>query len=82
MGFWFTPTPKGDANPDPYNITIMTAYTGNETYEKDPVESKYFVKPYKGSTLFSRITSNADNKGTDNRTYKPQKDEPSQDVFP
>jgi len=69
MGFWLTPTPDRYAKPDPYNITLMTAYEGNETYQKDPVESKYYVKPYKGATLFAKIVSNANNKGTESKMW-------------
>ena len=72
LGFWLTPTPKNDsgsATADPYNITLMTAYTGNETYQKDPVENKYYVKPYKGATLFSTMKSNANGKGTDTKMW-------------
>lgn len=69
MGFWLTPTPAAYALPDPYNITLMTAYEGNETYQKDPVESKYYVKPYKGATLFAKIASNANNNGTESKMW-------------
>ena len=69
MGFWLTPTPDRYAKPDPYNITLMTAYEGNETYQKDPVESKYYVKPYKGATLFAKIASNANNNGTESKMW-------------
>lgn len=72
MGFWFTPTPKGHATADPYNITLMTAYTGNETYEKDPVDGDNnisYVKPYRGATLFTKILSNDDNKGSDSKMW-------------
>jgi hypothetical protein len=70
MGFWLAPTPyEYDPEPDPYNITLMTAYVGNETYQKDPVENQYFVKPYKGATLFSLISSNANGKGTETKMW-------------
>ncbi|MBQ9655207.1 MAG: hypothetical protein IJV38_04205 [Prevotella sp.] len=69
MGFWLTPTPAAYALPDPYNITLMTAYDGDETYQKDPVESKYYVKPYKGATLFAKIVSNANNNGTESKMW-------------
>lgn len=72
MCFWFTPTPKEYANPDPYNITLMTSYMGNETYERDPVDGDNnisYVKPYRGATLFSKITSNNDGKGSDGKMW-------------
>lgn len=70
MGFWLAPTPyEFNPEPDPYNITLMTAYVGNETYQKDPVENQYFVKPYKGATLFSLISSNANGKGTETKMW-------------
>lgn len=72
MCFWFTPTPKEHATPDPYNITIMTSYMGNETYERDPVDGDNnisYVKPYRGATLFSRIVSNTDGKGSDTKMW-------------
>lgn len=64
FGFWFEGT-------DPYNITIKTAYTGLETYDKDPVpgDPEPYVKPYKGSTLFSKIISNNDNNGSDTKMW-------------
>ena len=73
MGFWFTGYKNNDAIvPDPYNIVIMTAYNGNETYAKDPVEgdnNKMYVKPYKGATLFSKMASQDDGKGTEDKMW-------------
>ena len=69
MGFWFTGYKnEGEIVKDPYTIDIMTAYTGNETYAKDPVDgdnNKMYVKPYKGATLFSKMISQDDGKGTE-----------------
>ena len=73
MGFWFTGYKnEGEIVQDPYNITIMTAYNGNETYAKDPVEgdnNKMYVKPYKGATLFSKMASQDDGKGTEDKMW-------------
>ena len=73
MGFWFTGYKnEGAIVKDPYNITIMTAYNGNETYAKDPVDgdnNKMYVKPYKGATLFSKMSSQDDGKGTEDKMW-------------
>ena len=60
---------------DPYNITIMTAYEGNLTYneeigvEKD--QDKKYKKPFKGSTIFAKLQSNNNNDGTANMWLAP-----------
>ena len=73
MGFLFTGYKnEGEIVKDPYNITIMTAYNGNETYAKDPVDgdnNKMYVKPYKGATLFSKMISQDDGKGTEDKMW-------------
>lgn len=57
---------------DPYNITIMTAYNGNETYtEKLAVEGTAYKKPFKGSTIFAKLQSNNNNDGTANMWLSP-----------
>ena len=70
MGFWFTGNTKdGVIVQDPYNITLMTAYVGNETYHKDPVEGLSYYKPYRGATLFAKMNSNVNGKGTDEKMW-------------
>ena len=55
---------------DPYNITIMTAYEGNETFtEKLAVESTSYKKPHKGSTLFAKLENNNNNGGTTSKMW-------------
>ena len=57
---------------DPYNITIMSAYEGDGTYnEKLAVEGTAYLKPYKGSTIFAKLQSNANNNGTANMWLSP-----------
>ena len=52
---------------DPYNITIMTSYQGNEVHVTDAItnvdvtpysstnQNKATIKPYKGATLFGKL---------------------------
>ena len=57
---------------DPYNITIRTAYNGNETYdEKLEVEGTRYKKPYAGSTIFAKLSNNNNNDGTANMWLAP-----------
>lgn len=57
---------------DPYNITIMSAYEGDETYnEKLAVEGTAYKKPYKGSTIFAKLQNNNNNDGTANMWLSP-----------
>lgn len=53
---------------DPYNITLMTAYTGNEVYnsnDKLKDDSKAYYEPYRGATIFAKVTVN----GTDSKMW-------------
>lgn len=46
---------------DPYNITIMTSYTGDEVHVTDAitgVDSKATIKPFKDATLFGKMGNN------------------------
>ena len=57
---------------DPYNITIMTAYEGDGTYnEKLAVEGTAYKKPYAGSTIFAKLNNNNNNDGTANMWLSP-----------
>ena len=57
---------------DPYNITIMTAYEGSETFnEKLEVEGTAYKKPYAGSTIFAKLQNNNNNDGTANMWLSP-----------
>lgn len=57
---------------DPYNITIMTAYEGSETFnEKLAVEGTAYKKPYAGSTIFAKLQNNNNNDGTANMWLSP-----------
>lgn len=57
---------------DPYNITIMTAYEGNGTYnEQLAVEKTAYKKPYRGSTIFAKLQNNNNNDGTANMWLSP-----------
>ena len=58
---------------DPYNITIMTAYNGNETYMEDlnVEKGKKYKKPYRGSTIFAKLQNNNNNDGTANMWLSP-----------
>lgn len=50
----------GDAEIDPYNITIMTGYTGSETFkETDKNLKKTMIKEFKGATIFSAVQNGA-----------------------
>lgn len=63
LGFKFT-------GQDPYNITIMTSYQGNEVHVTDAItnvdvtpysstnQNKATIKPYKGATLFGKLGNN------------------------
>ena len=58
---------------DPYNITIMTAYNGNETYMEDLNVEKgtKYKKPFRGSTIFAKLNSSNNNDGTANMWLAP-----------
>lgn len=57
---------------DPYNITIMTAYEGDGTYnEQLAVEKTAYKKPYRGSTIFAKLQSTNNNDGTANMWLSP-----------
>ena len=58
---------------DPYNITIGTAYSGNETFMEDLNVEKgnKYMKTYKGGTIFAKLDNNNNNNGTANMWLSP-----------
>ena len=55
---------------DPYNITIMTAYEGSETFiEKLNNEGTAYKKPHKGATIFAKLEGNGNNGGTTSKMW-------------
>ena len=57
---------------DPYNITLMTAYTGNLIYnsgDKLQGDAAAYYEPYRGATIFSKINSNDNGKGTETKMW-------------
>ena len=64
LGFKFT-------GEDPYNVTIMTSYAKIDSVfpEKLAKESYKYVKPYTGATIYSKFSSNANNKGSEAKMW-------------
>lgn len=56
---------------DPYNITFMTAYAGDETYLEDlAIENKVkYLKPIAGATIFTRLANNSTGKGSEDKIW-------------
>lgn len=71
---------------DPYNVTIMTAYTGTATYtEKLNVEGTRYKKTYAGSSYFAKFKATGTEKGwmspDADRHYKTTDNESSYDSW-